>query len=256
VWRWRRHCWVTQKGSTMRLANKVAIITGGSKGIGAAAVSLFAKEGAVVYSVDREPPEQAPEGLVAFHSMDVTDLPGWDDLVTRVMCEQGKIDILFNNAGAVGSYLPIHSIGVDDWHQIINLNLNGVFYGTRAVLPAMMAAKSGAMVHMSSMWGYVGASGVAAYTASKAAVRSLSKNVALSYASYNIRSNSLHPGIIGTPMVMAQDADLTAEIVDKTPLGRLGTPEEVAHAALFLASDDASYITGTEMVVDGGSTAQ
>jgi NAD(P)-dependent dehydrogenase (short-subunit alcohol dehydrogenase family) len=240
----------------MRLANKVAIITGGSKGIGEAAVQLFAEEGCVVYSADREPPEGSPGGFVHHHSLDVTDLGGWDDLVARVMSEQGKIDILFNNAGAVGSYEPIHSIDLDDWHQIVNLNLNGVFYGTRAVLPAMMAAESGAMVHMSSMWGYVGASGVAAYTASKAAVRSLSKNVALSYASYNIRSNSLHPGIIGTPMVMAQDAGLTQEIVDKTPLGRLGTPLEVAQAALFLASDDASYITGTEMVVDGGSTAQ
>jgi NAD(P)-dependent dehydrogenase (short-subunit alcohol dehydrogenase family) len=239
----------------MRLANKVAIITGGSKGIGEATVQLFADQGATVYSVDREPPEVARNGLISHHALDVTDLGGWADLVDRVIAEQGKIDILFNNAGAVGSYEPIHSIDLDDWHRIVNLNLNGVFYGTRAVLPAMMAANAGAMVHMSSMWGLVGASGVAAYTASKAAVRSLSKNVALSYASHNIRSNSLHPGIIGTPMVMAQDATLTKEIVGKTPLGRLGTPLEVAQAALFLASDDASYITGTEMVVDGGSTA-
>lgn len=240
----------------MRLAGKVAIITGGSKGIGEAAVQLFAEEGATVYLADREPPETLPDGVVHYHQLDVTDLGGWEDMVEKIITEQGKIDILFNNAGAVGSYEPIDSISLDDWHAIVNLNLNGVFYGTRAVLPTMMAARSGSMVHMSSMWGYVGASGVAAYTASKAAVRSLSKNVALSYASYNIRSNSLHPGIIGTPMVMAQDKDLTQEIVDKTPLGRLGTPREVAQAALFLASDDSSYITGTEMVVDGGSTAQ
>lgn len=112
------------------------------------------------------------------------------------------------------------------------------------------------MLHTSSMWGYVGASGVAAYTASKGAVRSFSKNVALTYAADGIRSNSLHPGIIATPMVLAQDRGLTQSIVDKTPMARLGDPREVAKTALFLVSDDSSYVTGTELVVDGGHTAQ
>jgi NAD(P)-dependent dehydrogenase (short-subunit alcohol dehydrogenase family) len=240
----------------MRLEQKVSIITGGARGIGQAAVELFAEEGSIVYAADLSLDEPFSQDGITFVEMDVTDLNQWESLVSRVLSEQGKIDVLFNNAGAVGSYEGIDSIELEDWHRIINLNLNGVFYGTRAVLPAMKAAKRGAMVHTSSMWGYVGASGVAAYTASKAAVRSLSKNVALTYADYNIRSNSIHPGIIGTPMVMAQEQSLTQELVAKTPLGRLGTPREVAHGALFLASDDASYVTGTELVIDGGSTAQ
>jgi len=124
------------------------------------------------------------------------------------------------------------------------------------VLAQMQKQGGGVMLHTSSMWGYVGASGVAAYTASKGAVRSFSKNVALTYASDGIRSNSLHPGIIATPMVLAQDKGLTQAIVDKTPMARLGDPREVAKAALFLVSDDSSYVTGTELVVDGGHTAQ
>jgi len=240
----------------MRVAGKVAIITGGARGIGRAAVELFVAEGAIVYAIDLSLDDPFEAHGVVFVPMDVTSLEHWEELAARVLIEQGAIDILFNNAGAVGSYEGVGEIELDDWHRIINLNLNGVFYGTRAVLPAMKAAGGGSMVHTSSMWGYVGASGVAAYTASKAAVRSLSKNVALTYADYNIRSNSIHPGIIETPMVMAQDPSLTADLVQKTPLGRLGTPREVAHGALFLASDDASYITGTELIIDGGSTAQ
>ena len=240
----------------MRLANKVAIISGGARGIGRAAVELFAEEGATVYSLDLSHEDEFAQETIHTVDIDVTQLEQWNALVERVVSEQGTIDILFNNAGAVGSYEGIETIELEDWHRIIDLNLNGVFYGTRAVLPVMKKAHAGAMVHTSSMWGYVGASGVSAYTASKAAVRSLSKNVALTYAQFNIRSNSIHPGIIGTPMVMAQDESLTQDLVDKTPLGRLGTPREVAHAALFLASDDASYITGTELVIDGGSTAQ
>lgn len=239
----------------MRLAGKVAIITGGSRGIGRAAVELFAEEGALVYSVDVSQDEPFDNPGIQSVDMDVTQLDQWLALVDRVVAEAGRVDVLFNNAGAVGSYEGIETIALEDWHRIVDLNLNGVFYGTRAVLPVMKKAGKGAMVHTSSMWGYVGASGVAAYTASKAAVRSLSKNVALTYADFNIRSNSIHPGIIGTPMVMAQDPGLTQALIDKTPLGRLGTPREVAQGALFLASDDASYITGTELIIDGGSTA-
>ncbi|MDA8579450.1 SDR family oxidoreductase [Pontimonas sp.] len=240
----------------MRVSEKVSIITGGARGIGRAAVDLFASEGSIVYAVDLDFDEPFENPSVQTVAMDVTSPEQWDELVQRVLSDHHRIDILFNNAGAVGSYDGIADISFEDWHRIIDLNLNGVFYGTKAVLPAMRQAGTGAMVHTSSMWGYVGASGVAAYTASKAAVRSLSKNVALTYAAEGIRSNSIHPGIIGTPMVMAQDTSLTDDLIQKTPLGRLGTPREVAQGALFLASDDASYITGTELVIDGGSTAQ
>jgi len=240
----------------MRLRDKVAIITGGSRGIGRAAVELFAQEGAKVYCLDLSLDEPFAESSIEFIAHDVTSLEAWEAVVAKITHECGHIDILFNNAGAVGAYEGIGEISLDDWHSIVNLNLNGVFYGTRAVLPVMRKQGKGVMVHTSSMWGYVGATGVAAYTASKGAVRSLSKNVALTYAAEGIRSNSLHPGIIGTPMVMAQDRALTDAILERTPIARLGTPREVAYAALFLASDESSYVTGTELVVDGGHTAQ
>jgi NAD(P)-dependent dehydrogenase (short-subunit alcohol dehydrogenase family) len=243
-------------GGAVRLENKVAVVTGGSRGIGRASVDVFAEEGATVYCLDLTIDEPFDNPRVKFVTHDVTDLNAWHRVVADIVAAEGKIDILFNNAGSVGSYEGIDSIEIDDWHRIVNLNLNGVFYGTRAVLPQMQKQGGGVMLHTSSMWGYVGASGVAAYTASKGAVRSFSKNVALTYATDGIRSNSLHPGIIATPMVLAQDKGLTQAIVDKTPLARLGDPREVAKAALFLVSDDSSYVTGTELVVDGGHTAQ
>lgn len=240
----------------MRLENKIAIITGGARGIGRASVELFAEEGARVYCLDVSLDEPFEHDRIIFIEHDVTSVESWDAVVESVVDESGRIDILFNNAGSVGAYEGIAEISLDDWDRIVNLNLNGVFYGTRAVLPVMVGQGGGVMVHTSSMWGYVGATGVAAYTASKGAVRSLSKNVALTYAKDGIRSNSLHPGIIGTPMVMAQDKGLTDAILERTPMGRLGSPREVAFGALFLASDESSYITGTELVVDGGHTAQ
>ena len=240
----------------MRLENKVAVVTGGSRGIGRASVEVFAEEGAKVYCLDLSLDEPFADPAIKFIPHDVTDLEAWHRVVAEIVEAEGKIDILFNNAGSVGSYEGIDSIEIDDWHRIVNLNLNGVFYGTRAVIPQMQKQGGGVMLHTSSMWGYVGASGVAAYTASKGAVRSFSKNVALTYAADGIRSNSLHPGIIATPMVLAQDKGLTQSIVDKTPMARLGDPREVAKAALFLVSDDSSYVTGTELVVDGGHTAQ
>jgi len=240
----------------VRLENKVAVVTGGSRGIGRASVEVFAEEGAKVYCLDLSLDEPFSDPGIQFIAHDVTDLDAWHRVVAEIVEAEGKIDILFNNAGSVGSYEGIDSIEIDDWHRIVNLNLNGVFYGTRAVIPQMQKQGGGVILHTSSMWGYVGASGVAAYTASKGAVRSFSKNVALTYAADGIRSNSLHPGIIATPMVLAQDKGLTQSIVDKTPMARLGDPREVAKAALFLVSDDSSYVTGTELVVDGGHTAQ
>jgi NAD(P)-dependent dehydrogenase (short-subunit alcohol dehydrogenase family) len=240
----------------MRLSGKNVIITGGSRGIGRAAVELFAEEGGKVFNLDISLDEDFNHPNIEFIQHDVTDFDAWEKVTKEIFDTHGSIDILFNNAGSVGAYEGIEDIKMDDWHRVVNLNLNGVFYGARAVIPYMKKQGGGVMVHTSSMWGYVGATGVAAYTASKGAVRSFSKNVALTYAADGIRSNSLHPGIIATPMVLAQDKDLTQSIVDKTPIGRLGDPREVAYAALFLASDESSYITGTELVVDGGHTAQ
>jgi NAD(P)-dependent dehydrogenase (short-subunit alcohol dehydrogenase family) len=239
----------------VRLHEKVAIVTGGARGIGRASVELFAEEGATVYCLDLSNDEPFENSNIHFLCHDVTSESDWESSISEILANEGRIDILFNNAGAVGSYLGIGEISVSDWNRIVDLNLNGVFLGTKAVLPIMREQGGGVMLHTSSMWAFVGAFGVAAYTASKGAVRALSKNVALTYAAEGIRSNSLHPGIIATPMVLAQDAKLTDEILDKTPIRRLGTPREVAYAALFLVSDEASYVTGHELVVDGGHTA-
>ncbi|MGO1543257.1 MAG: SDR family NAD(P)-dependent oxidoreductase [Gulosibacter sp.] len=237
----------------MRLANKIVIVTGGSQGIGRATVELFAEQGATVYMVDvKAPTDSFSNPNIHFVEHDVTDLDKWQRIVDGVISEQGRVDVLLNNAGGVGSYEPIHSIGLDDWNRIIDLNLNGTFYGIRTVLPHMIQAGQGNIVNVSSMWGIVGAAGVAAYTASKGAVRLMSKNVALSYADKGIRCNSLHPGIISTPMIEAQDTEITAGIVASTPMKRLGRPRELAYGALFLASDESSYMTGSELVIDGG----
>jgi NAD(P)-dependent dehydrogenase (short-subunit alcohol dehydrogenase family) len=239
-----------------RLADKITIITGAARGIGLASTRMFAGEGAVVYAADISVPDDAPDiDGVTWVALDVTKAEQWAELVERILADHGRVDVLFNNAGAVGSYQNIDEIELDDWNRVLDLNLNGTFLGVRHVVPAMKKQRSGSIVLVSSMWGIVGATGVAAYTASKGAVRLLSKNAALSYVGDGIRVNSIHPGIIATPMIEAQDASITQGIVDVTPMKRLGRPEEIAYGAVFLASDESSYMTGTELVIDGGFTA-
>ena len=239
----------------MRLEGKTAIITGAARGIGLASAELFAREGAHVYATDLDvPPALSEQAGLQWAQLDVTQDAQWASLVERVLQEQGRIDVLFNNAGGVGSYEPIHSIDLADWHRIIDLNLNGTFLGIRHVVPVMRRQQSGSIINVSSIWGLVGAAGVAAYTASKGAVRLMSKNAALSYVDDGIRVNSLHPGIVATPMIERQDQSITDAIVATTPMKRLGQPEEIAAGALFLASDESSFMTGAELVIDGGYT--
>ena len=239
----------------MRLEGKTAIITGAARGIGLASARLFAREGAHVYAADLDvPPDVSAQPGLQWAQLDVTQDAQWAALIERVQQEQGRIDVLFNNAGGVGSYEPIHSIDLADWHRIIDLNLNGTFLGIRHVVPVMRRQQSGSIINVSSIWGLVGAAGVAAYTASKGAVRMMSKNAALSYVDDGIRVNSLHPGIVATPMIEQQDQSVTDAIVATTPMKRLGQPEEIAAGALFLASDESSFMTGAELVIDGGYT--
>ncbi|WP_168702464.1 SDR family NAD(P)-dependent oxidoreductase [Gordonia paraffinivorans] len=238
-----------------RLTGKTAIITGGARGIGRATAELFAEEGATVIIADIHEPDSVNNPTISFVPLDVTQLDSWQALVDSVLAEHGRIDILVNNAGLVGSYEPITKIDLDDWHRIVEVNQTGVFYGMRAVIPTMQAQHAGSIVNVSSIWGIVGSSGVAAYQASKAAVRMMSKNAALSYVDDGIRVNSLHPGLASTPMIAAQDEAITADVIVSTPMKRAADPREIAYGALFLASDEASYVTGIELPVDGGYTA-
>lgn len=237
-----------------RLQDKVVLVTGGSMGIGRAIAELFADEGALVIVGDVSEPAPFRSPNVAAKQLDVSKLEQWQCLVEEVVAEHGRIDVLVNNAGLVGSYLPIDEIALEDWNRVIDINQNGTFYGMRTVIPVMKRQHKGAIVNVSSIWGIVGASGVSAYQASKAAVRMMSKNAALSYVRDGIRVNSLHPGLVQTPMIDQQASDTTAAVMASTPMGRAAAPSEIAYAALFLASDEASFITGAELAVDGGYT--
>ena len=238
----------------MRLDGKIAIVTGGGRGIGRATAELFASEGATVVVGDVDVSSPFGDPRVTTEQLDVTDEHSWQRLVGGVIERHGRIDVLMNNAGGVGSYEPIDTITLDDWRRIIDLNQTGTFLGIREVVPHMRRAGRGSIINVSSIWGLAGAIGVAAYTASKGAVTQMSKNAALSYVGAGIRVNSLHPGIIETPIIAAQDNEITAAVVAATPMKRLGRAIEIAYGALFLASDESSFMTGAQLVLDGGYT--
>jgi len=236
-----------------RLDGKIAIITGAGQGIGAAIVQRFMKEGAMVIASDITAPSHTGTHSVA---LDVRHEDAWTRVVADVVGQYGRIDILVNNAGIVGSYESVGDFDADIWQQVIAVNQTGTFLGMRAVIPVMLKHGYGTIINVCSIWGSVGAAGVAAYAASKGAVRNLTKSAALSYAKAGIRVNSLHPGLIATPLTDAQTEAQNAGILAQTPMGRFGRPEEIAAGCVFLASDDASFITGSELVIDGGYLAQ
>ncbi len=250
----------------MRLEGKVAIISGGARGMGAAEAKLFAREGAKVIICDvledegRQTEAEINEvgGDAVFVKPDVTSQDEWENAVNTAIERFGKLDILVNNAGIIVQS-TIEDMTVELWDKVMDVNAKGVFLGTKTAIPHMKEAGGGSIVNISSISGIVGQDNVnAGYNASKGAVRIFTKAAAVQYAKENIRVNSIHPGPIATPMTAEGRADpervaLTAE---RTPLGRYGEPEEVANAVLFLASDEASYVTGSEIVVDGGYTAQ
>ena len=250
----------------MRLKGKVAIISGGARGMGAAEAKLFAREGAKVIICDvledegRQTEAEINEvgGDAVFVKLDVTSQDEWENAVNTAIERFGKLDILVNNAGIIVQS-TIEDMTVELWDKVMDVNAKGVFLGTKTAIPYMKEAGGGSIVNISSISGIVGQDNVnAGYNASKGAVRIFTKAAAVQYAKENIRVNSIHPGPIATPMTAEGRADpervaLTAE---RTPLGRYGEPEEVANAVLFLASDEASYVTGSEIVVDGGYTAQ
>lgn len=238
-----------------RLQGKVAIVSGAGRGMGHAVAQLFADHGATVIATDFAEPEPF-RGDVHFESLDVTKSSDWDRVVRAASERFGNVNVLVNNAGIIGSYAGVADITEDDWDKTIAVNQTGVWFGMRAVIPGMLEAGGGSIVNFSSIWGQVAVPGVAAYHASKGAVTTMSKNVAMTYATQGIRVNSVHPGFVNTPLTAAQDPALNAAVIDATPMKRGGEALEIAYGCLFLASDESSYITGTALVIDGGYTAQ
>jgi NAD(P)-dependent dehydrogenase (short-subunit alcohol dehydrogenase family) len=237
-----------------RIDGKVALVSGAAQGIGRAVAELFAEEGAIVYAGDVKSVAGA-KGIEPL-TLDVTKPNDWKSAVDEITAKRGRIDILINNAGIVRAYGQVTDTELEDFNAVVSVNLTGTFLGMKAVLPIMRKAGKGSIVNFASIWGNVGVAGAAAYSAGKGGVRNLTKNAAISYAPENIRVNSVHPGLIRTPLVEAQSDEMNAGIIAATPMGRMGTPREVANVCLFLASDESSFVTGSELVVDGGYLAQ
>ena len=243
----------------MRLDGKVALITGGASGMGASEAEIFAREGAKVVVADVLEAEgrKVAGGLGKsglFVRLDVTSEAGWQEAVAAARSTFGKLDILVNNAGISGTFDP-DTLSTSAWDRLMDVNAKGVFLGMKHVIPLMEGAGGGAIVNISSVSGFVGQAGIhMAYNASKGAVRLMTKSAAVQYARSGIRVNSVHPGVLPAMRSSKATADPTfrAKMLSGVPMRREGRVEEVAYAVLFLASDEASYITGTELVVDGG----
>lgn len=244
-----------------RLPGKVAIITGGSRGQGEATARLFAEHGATVIIADVL--DEAGTALAAeigpaahYRHLDVSDEANWAELVEWTISQFGKIDILINNA-AINLMKRFNRNSKADLERILGVNLVGTFLGMRAVSPQMIERKAGAIVNISSVNGLRGTWGMAAYDASKWGVRGMSKSAALEFGVHGVRVNSIHPGAIDTPMLNPDGKADGSKLANSfnLPMGRVGQPLEVANASLFLASDEASYISGAELAVDGAWTA-
>jgi NAD(P)-dependent dehydrogenase (short-subunit alcohol dehydrogenase family) len=247
----------------MRLQGKVAIVTGAAHGMGEAEARLFAKEGAKVVVADVLGKEaeavaadiRASGGNAIAATIDVTSEPEWVALIAKTLASYGRIDILVNNAGISGSSVGDPD-GLEGWQRVIAVNQTSVFLGTKLAAEQMAKTGGGSIVNISSIMGFVGgASGHPAYSASKGAVRIYTKSAAVRYGPLGVRVNSVHPGYM-PPMLNATNANERGEKIAATPLRRLGEPIEVAYGVLFLASDEASFVTGTELVIDGGYIAQ
>ena len=239
-----------------RLDGKVAIITGAARGQGAAEARLFVAEGAKVVLADvlDEEGEAVAAGLgdaATYAHLDVTDEDQWTATVALAEERYGPVTVLVNNAGVL-HFQALHKTELEDFDRILRVNVHGVFLGMKSVTDSMAGAGGGSIVNISSTAGLQGLPYLGAYVASKWAVRGLSKTAAIDLGHKNIRVNSVHPGGIDTPMVAGTSSD--APFYKRLPVSRMGTADEAARAVLFLASDEASYIAGAELAVDGGAT--
>ncbi len=250
----------------MRLKDKVAVITGAANGMGAATARLFAREGAkavvvadvldaagaaVVADIEKA------GGRAAYMHLDVTDEAAWKSVIDKTLTAYGRLDVLVNNAGISGSAVE-DLFATDAWNKLMAINATGVFLGTKHAIAAMQKSGGGSIINLSSVSGIVGQPGIhVGYNASKGAVRLLTKGIAVQHGRDGIRVNSVHPGLMPPMITSGRTADPAqrAKTLKGVPLGRAGEADEVAYAILFLASDEASYVTGAELVVDGGWTA-
>jgi NAD(P)-dependent dehydrogenase (short-subunit alcohol dehydrogenase family) len=237
-----------------RLDGKIALISGGARGQGREMAELFAREGARVYAGDVLEAEDTSDSPVTFLHLDVTSGDSWKAAVGRVVDAEGALHVLVNNAGII-DYTPILETTDEIWEKVVGVDQKGLFLGMRESLPALIATGNSSIINISSIWGLAAVDSSHAYQAAKGAILNMSKNVAATHGRQGVRANSIHPGYIISPMTVNQDPAISQSIVDGTLLGRPGQPIEVAYTALFLASDESSYVTGTSIVVDGGFLA-
>jgi NAD(P)-dependent dehydrogenase (short-subunit alcohol dehydrogenase family) len=249
----------------MRVAGKVAIVTGANVGIGAAVAKVLAEEGAAVVITGRRKDLldqvvldiQSKKGRALAVAGSVTDESHVRSVVDQCVRTFGALHILVNNAGIGAFGKLLHELDEATWHEMLDVNLTGVFRMTRAAVPVMLKHGGGSIINMSSVGGVIGFSGSAAYGTSKGGLELFTKCVAMDYAQDGIRCNSVCPGLIDTPMAapLLNNPDMKAEVLATYPIRRVGTPEEVAKMVLYLASDDASWVTGSSFMIDGGLTA-
>lgn len=248
-----------------RLQNKVAIVTGAAGGMGAAIARLFAQEGAAVLATDIQFDKldawvkNANLSKLACIQHDVQSAANWQQVVDKAVELFGKIDILVNNAGVYQPMETTEATTLERWNQVLAINVTSAFLGAKSALPHLKKSGKAAIVNIASIAGMVGGNG-AAYSSSKGAMRLITKDQAVEFAPFNIRVNSIHPGGVLTPMTehlfSADEAQRSAMLAAMCPLGRIGTAEEIAYGALYLASDESSYVTGSELVIDGGMIAR
>jgi 3alpha(or 20beta)-hydroxysteroid dehydrogenase len=241
-----------------RLAGRQAVVTGAARGIGAAIAAAFVAEGASVVVADQlvaegEATVAALGGAARLVAGDLTEPPTWE----RILAACGpRLDVLVNNAGGLRHPQPLHELELDDWRDELDRNLTSVFLGMRAAIPAMLRGGGGSIVNMSSISGAIGQDDAPAYQAAKAGIRLLTKNAAVTYGAQGIRVNAICPGAIDTQAVRGEDPARLGPFLARTPLGRQGLPDDVARAAVYLASDESAFVTGIDLFIDGGYSSR